>query len=196
MKIKVRVEGKTPLLINKFSDEAAMQATEQTRVSTPKDRGTPQEQADSVRRADENGKTIVPYEYFMGSMTIAGTYFKLGKNKVSTQKSSILPACVSFDEVYYPLQHKQPWKVDTRPVRNPVTGGRILRHRPCFDDWAVDFEIDVDTTIMPVKLAREIIDFAGNRIGAGDYRPACRGPFGRYVVTHWEEEKIKLKTQY
>jgi hypothetical protein len=77
--------------------------------------------------------------------------------------------------------------VDTRAVRIPATGGRILAHRPMFDDWALEFIADVDTDLMNEKLFRAIVDNAGKRVGLGDFRPATKGPYGRYVVTSWKK---------
>lgn len=93
---------------------------------------------------------------------------------------------MSIPCVEIPIQHKDQWETDTRAVRIPSTGGRILCHRPCFHDWRLSFTIDLDTDILSVKLLREIIDAAGKRIGLGDFRPACKGPFGKFVVTKWE----------
>lgn len=44
-----------------------------------------------------------------------------------------------------------------------------------------------------VKLFSEIVDAAGSRIGIGDFRPACKGPFGRFVVTSWVANENGLK---
>lgn len=92
---------------------------------------------------------------------------------------------MTIDAIAIPLQHKEPWTVDTRPVRIPATGGRILCHRPCFHDWKLSFEIELDTDLISHKLLREIVDAAGKRIGLGDFRPSCKGPFGKFVVTKW-----------
>jgi hypothetical protein len=35
---------------------------------------------------------------------------------------------------------------------------------------------------------REIVDAAGKRVGLGDFRPACKGPFGKFVVVQWKDE--------
>ena len=45
----------------------------------------------------------------------------------------------------------------------------------------------MDTSICGVKLFRQIVDDAGKRIGIGDFRPATKGPFGRFAVTVWRE---------
>lgn len=105
-------------------------------------------------------------------------------------KSSLIPACVDIEGVCIPIISDKGWTVDTRPVRIPATGGRILAHRPCFFDWKLPFELELDTDVVTVPLLREIIDIAGKRIGLGDYRPDCKGPFGKFVVTKWQEKKV------
>jgi hypothetical protein len=96
--------------------------------------------------------------------------------------------------VSYPLVHPEPWSVDTRPVRIPATGGRILCHRACFNDWLVTFEVTLDTSIIGERLFRDIVDKAGSAIGLGDFRPDCKGPFGKFHVKHWAtSDPAKLK---
>jgi hypothetical protein len=70
-------------------------------------------------------------------------------------------------------------------VRIPSTGGRILCYRPCFHDWKLDFTLQVDEEMISLKLVRDIVDAAGKRVGLGDFRPDCKGPFGKFVVTRW-----------
>jgi hypothetical protein len=38
-----------------------------------------------------------------------------------------------------------------------------------------------------------MIDAAGKRIGLGDFRPSCKGPFGKFVVIHWAVEDQNQK---
>jgi hypothetical protein len=42
--------------------------------------------------------------------------------------------------------------------------------------------------MLGVKLFREVVDAAGKRIGLGDFRPDCKGPYGRFSVTRWQEQ--------
>jgi hypothetical protein len=95
-------------------------------------------------------------------------------------------SCLDIQGAEISIAHKEPWRVDTRAVRIPSTGGRILAHRPMFDDWKLTFTAELDTTILSEKLLRAIIDDAGKRVGLGDFRPATKGPFGRFVVTNWK----------
>lgn len=181
--ISCSIEGVTPLLCNRFTD--ASQLNPGHGSSLQGDRGTPREQAETKLYVSADGKLIIPQPNIFRCLIDAGTYFKAGKTKVTTMRSSIIPACVDLAEIEYRIQHREPWTVDTRAVRIPSTGGRILCHRPCFHDWKLDFEIKLDTSLMSVKLMREIVDAAGKRIGLGDFRPACKGPFGKFVVVNW-----------
>lgn len=187
--VKVRIEGKTPLLMRQFTDEAAMKATNGNQmVAAGGEKRTPREEAETGLYKDNDGQIIMPQPNLFRCLVDAGKFFKAGKSKVTTQKSSLIPACLSIEEMVIPVQHKEDWDVDTRPVRIPATGGRILRHRPRFNDWALDFTLTVDTDMMNLKLVRDIVDAAGQRIGLGDFRPDTKGPFGKFVVTGWREE--------
>lgn len=187
MEIQIAIEGTTPLLMNKFSDAAQMQATNGVRLSSVGDKGTPREQASSRVYLGLNGAPMIPQPNLFRCLIDAGVYFKAGRSKVTTQKSSLLPACVDIEGAEIPLAFKEDWAVDTRAVRIPATGGRILCYRPCFNDWRLDFVATIDTTMLSPSLFRELVDAAGKRIGLGDFRPACKGPFGKFVVTAWEQ---------
>ena len=186
--ILVEIDGVTPLLMNRFHDEAQQQATSGNRIAAVGDKGSPRDQAEKKLYTDDQGRVGIPQPNLFRSILDAGKFFKAGKSKVTTQKSSLIPACLNIDELFIPIESRQGWEVDTRPVRIPSTGGRILAHRPCFHDWRLSFTCDIDTEILSAKLFRDIVDCAGKRIGLGDFRPDCKGPFGKFVVISWVEE--------
>ena len=186
MHILTTIQGTTPLLMNMFHDEAQMRATSGTRIAAAGDKGTPREQAEKRVYKGLNGEPMIPQPNLFRCFIDAGAYFKAGRSKVTTQKSSLIPACVDIAGSEIPLVFKEPWAVDTRAVRIPATGGRILCHRPCFHDWELSFSTEIDTTMITATLFREIVDAAGKRIGLGDFRPATKGPFGKFVVTNWQ----------
>lgn len=184
--VKVTIEGTTPLLCNRFTDEAAQAATSGNRVASIGEKGTPREQAEKkLYRSSDGKRLVIPQPNVFRCIIDAGTYFKAGKSKVTTQKSSLIPACLSIPQIEIEIESREGWDVDIRAVRIPSTGGRILCYRPCFNDWRLSFDMELDTEIMTVKLLREILDAAGKRIGLGDFRPACKGPFGKFVVVSW-----------
>lgn len=189
MRIEIEVTGTTALICNRFHDEAAEAATNGGRTSAAAgDRGTPKEQAEKKLYVGKDGKTlIIPQPNLLRSIVDGGQYHKAGRSKITTQRSSLLYACLDIEGAEVPIVHKEPWRVDTRAVRIPSTGGRILAHRPMFDDWSLRFTAVLDTEVVGVKLFRCIMDDAGKKIGLGDFRPATKGPFGKFVVTQWRE---------
>ena len=188
MIINIEITGTTALICNKFTDAAAMAATSQTRTSVIGDKGSPAEQAEKKLYRGLKDELIIPQPNLFSCVIDGGKFHKAGKSKVTTLKSSLIPSCVEIIETEIPIISKEGWRVDSRAVRIPSTGGRIIAHRPMFDDWELKFSVELDTEFMSEKMFRQILDDAGKRIGLGDYRPACKGPFGKFVVTSWSEE--------
>jgi hypothetical protein len=186
MLIDVTIRGQTPLICNRFTDAAQMAASNGGRASMRGSSMTPMEQCQQKLYIGSNGKPMIPQPNVFRALIDAGKFFKSGRTKVTTQKSSLIPACVEVEGIELPLRHKEPWGVDTRPVRIPATGGRILCHRPIFNDWEVDFTVNLETDEMAEPFFRQIVDRAGRAIGLGDYRPDCKGPFGKFAVVKWK----------
>lgn len=189
MRIEIEITGTTALICNRFHDEAAEAASNGGRASAVAgDRGTPREQAQKKLYVGKDGETlIIPQPNLLRAIVDGGQFHKAGRSKITTQRSSLLYACLDIEGAELSLVHREPWRVDTRAVRIPSTGGRILAHRPMFDDWALTFTAVLDADVMGAKLLRSIIDDAGKKIGLGDFRPATKGPFGKFVVTKWRE---------
>ena len=78
--------------------------------------------------------------------------------------------------------------IDSRPVVVPATGGRVIRYRPKFPEWELMFEIEFDDDLLKEDELRQIVDDTGKRVGVLDFRPEKKGPFGRFVVSHWERK--------
>lgn len=183
---KVEVEGTTPLLCNRFGETAEMAVSTSHRSSMVGDSGSPRDKASAKLYLGENGKPMIPGPNLFRSLIDAGKFFKNGKSKVTTQKSSLIPAFVAIHEVEIPIITKVPWDVDCRPVRIPSTGGRIMAYRPRFNEWKLGFTLELlDEREFSPQLLRQIVDAAGSRVGLGDFRPDCKGPFGKFVVTRW-----------
>lgn len=193
MKVQITIEGVTPLLCNRFTDEQAQAATKGTRGSTQGDRGSEREIAESKLYLDRDGAVCIPQPNLLACLVEGGSWHKIGKKQVTTKTSSLLYSCLDVVGVMIPIEHKAPWSVDIRPIVIPSTKGRILCYRPRFDDWRLTFEIELITEIIGIKLARNIIDDAGAKVGLGDFRPARKGPFGRFNVIRWEEVAIPLR---
>jgi hypothetical protein len=189
MRIQVTIEGLTPLIMNRFTDEAEIATTSgHSPAFKGNGRGTPREQAARTAYRDpKTGELYVPGPNIFASLVDAGKFHKLGKNKLTTQKSSLVPAGLLVPELMVPLGTKE-FEVDSRRVRIPATGGCVMRHRARLDRWKTSFTLEVDETMFSPQFVRALVDDAGKKVGLGDYRPATRGPFGRFVVSGWKVE--------
>jgi hypothetical protein len=186
MEIAVTIEGTSPLMCNRFTDKAQLAATEGKGSVFVGDKGTPQTQAEERLYLAQDGLPCIPQPNMFRCLIDGGAFVKAGRSKVTTVRSSIIPACLDLAPLELKIKHPDPWSVDARPVRNPATGGRFLCFRPIFHDWSISFDLSLDTSILTEKYLREVVDNAGKRVGLGDFRPACKGPFGKFVVTKWE----------
>lgn len=193
LNITVELTGISPLICNKFSDAAAMASSNGTRGSSAAtDRGTPLDIATSKLYVGHDEKPMIPQPNLLRCLVDGGKFHKVGKSQLTTQSGSMLFACLFVEATEIPIEHDQPWKVDTRAVVIPSTKGRILTHRPVFDDWRLRFEMQLDTSLCSARLMRQVVDDAGSRIGLGDFRPSKKGPYGRFCVTHWQELQVQL----
>lgn len=157
-----------------------------TRVSIRANSDLPREVAErKLYKDNKTGELFIPGNMIFACIVVAGTFHKVGKSKMTTQKSSLIPAGLSITNMICPLTCPS-WEVDSRAVVNPSTGGRIMAHRPRFDEWECEFELDVDASMFNEKTVRILVDDAGKKVGLGDFRPSRRGPFGRFSVTGWE----------
>lgn len=178
--INVTIEGLTPLLVNRFHEAAAEEATSGTR--SRKERPGPDEDAESRLYKNGNGP-FFPAENIRQSMIGAASRHKIGRRAATTD----MAAAVYLSPFELPLTGD--WHTDSRAIVIPATKGRILRHRPMFDQWAIDFQIQIDNDLVSESLVRNILEDAGKLVGVGDFRPARKGPYGRFSVTSWKKEK-------
>ena len=187
MKIKVKIAGKTPLIMNRFTEASEVKVSSGTSAVSVGHRGSPREQATPKAYMDKEGNLYIPGPNIFSCLIAAGTFHKLGKTKVTTQKSSLIPAGMSIEELICSLGTKE-FEVDSRSVVIPATGGRIMCHRPRLDTWSTSFTLIIDAAMFSPDFVRTLLDDAGNKVGLGDFRPARKGPFGRFVVINWEIE--------
>lgn len=173
-KVEVTIKGLPPgLLMHRFPMEP-IEGLEKK----PKE-----EQAEySCYRNAVSGELFIPGPALQQTLIAAATYSK-GKGRGSLQK--IVAASVFVLQGELPLGTKK-YEVDSRAVVVPATGGRVVRHRPLVPEWQTSFELMYDDVLMNEKQMRKVVDDAGSLCGLLDYRPNCKGPFGRFMVTAWQ----------
>lgn len=171
--INVTIKGTSPLLMHKFPMEP-IEAIEKKPI---------EEQAEyAAYREPDTKELFIPGVNVQRALVAAAVYSK-GKGRASLQKQAA--ACLMISPERLLLGTKK-YTIDSRPVVIKATGGRIIRHRPRQDEWSVDFVLEYDDTLLKESEVRRIVDDMGKRVGLLDFRPACKGPFGRSMVTKWE----------
>ncbi|MBQ9407431.1 MAG: hypothetical protein IJU37_11935 [Desulfovibrio sp.] len=188
LNINVTIQGVTPILMNRFTEENELKISSGSSAVQIGHKGTPREQASKKTYSDNEGNLYIPGTNIFACIIEAGKFHKVGKTKVTTKKSSLIPAGMAVTEIVCPLNTKD-FEVDSRSVVIPATGGRIVAHRPRLDKWQLSFTLAVDESMFAPDLVRQIVDDAGCKVGLGDFRPNRKGPFGKFSVVKWEIEK-------
>ncbi len=171
----VELTGQTPLLMHAFP-MVPIHALEKLDIA---------EQARLAAYIDPEGLYFVPGVNLQRALIAGATYSK-GKGRASLQKNAAACLFVSPERL---ILTPQAYVVDSRPVVVPATKGRILRHRPRFDQWVVRAALEWDPTLLTAQQVRQIVDDTGLRVGLLDFRPERKGPYGRFVVTQWRDGK-------
>lgn len=137
-----------------------------------------------VTVAKTDARVVMPGDVVLAMVKRGATMAKNGKNV----ERGVVPC-----EEYYPLDYDGPRQVsklfesaahrDVRPAVMPSSGSRVMRCRPRFNRWALDFSLeileDAEITADALKLAVEV---AGRNEGIGDYRPR----YGRFRLVAWD----------
>jgi len=140
---------------------------------------SPEEGAEAGLYKDAEGNVVMPALNVKAMLREAGRNYKISGRR--TTFGAAIKAGIDIEPFYIPLKHNG-WKVDLRPV--VVQRSRILRARPRFDEWELEFYIiNKDPNVLLRDTMKRIIEDAGKWIGLGDYRPE----FGLFNV---EEFKV------
>lgn len=179
----VTITGTSPLLQNQFPVE------EFSNESKPPGQKTDRVKQDaSCKRAlykTSHGVIYQPAEHIRCSLINAAKEIKSKGNTMFTKYFqsgylAISPQCIP---------HKYPdWEMDLRAVVPPnAKNARVIRARPRFDKWELDFVVEVDEAIISLEVLKKAFDIAGILCGIGDWRPQKKGPMGRFIYTKIEE---------
>jgi hypothetical protein len=175
-KATVTVEGVTPLMMKRYPEEPIPGFEKK-----PKE-----EQAElSAYRIPGSKELFIPGDAMQRALINAATYSK-GKGRASLQK--IAAACLAVLPERIGLGIDK-FVVDSRPVVVPATKGRIMRHRPRIDKWKATFGVEWDETELNAEQVKKIIEDMGKKVGLLEYRPACKGRFGKCKLVKWQLDK-------
>ena len=181
-KYEVGIQGISPLLMNRPS----MLIGDISKDSKPRT-NDPKEEAKKKLYLNPKGKLYQPSTHLTGALIEAGKHKKVvGKGKATYSKIAGYAVEISP----YEIVHKnQEYEVFSTLAVNPNTKGRNPLHRPMLRNWEIEFEVTFDETEIAPSIMKELFDIAGRIVGIGDWRPAKKGPYGKFQVVNWKEVK-------
>ena len=175
---KIEIEGVTPLLFNRFI-EAEISSETKKRVGAVKKIAI----EDKLYKTTD-GKIYTPSTHIKGCLVNASKQFKI-KGKTKSTYSKIVGSSVEIEPDA--IVHKiQKWDEFTISAVNPMTRGRMMVSRPKMDKWKLEFALKFPENDIPVEVMKNIIDYAGEYVGIGDWRPDKKGKYGKFIVTKFE----------
>jgi len=174
IKYSVEIKGVSPLLMNRFIPEQIVE----TRVR----RGNVKDvSVEDKLYMTQDGKPYVPSAYIRNSLIEGGKAVQIkGKRKATYSKLLGSTLIVSPDAIV--INSTTGWEPFTTTAVNPATRGRVTVTRPMFKDWKLSFEVTITDDILEEDFAK-IFDEAGRYVGIGDWRPAKKGMYGKFIVT-------------
>lgn len=162
MKIKIKIEGTAPLIF--------------TKVSLSPVYGTKIERCEKMIPRDESGDPAIKTVHVLYCITKACVFRKHSKRRDEIYSS------LDISETYSKILHASPWEIYSGTFRG--IGHVSHFHLPMFNDWALEFTLNVDENVISESELFRSITHAGSRIGLGWFRPTN----GSFVVASWQPE--------
>ena len=171
----VRIEGTRPLLMHSCNSmlEGGNKVTRSKEYNIKTD-------AEAALYKDKEGNIVVPSFCVLSCLRGSAVNFQVpGKGK-KTYKNFIY-AGVMMETENIPLISENGWEIDAKTV--VVQRSRIVRARPRFDNWALEFTMEIIDPIITPAVLKQIIRDAGKYNGLLDFRPL----YGLFQLTTFEK---------
>lgn len=184
----VKIKGITPYMQHRMDDQKLEE--------WEKKRGLIHErpevsQADALRAEyhcyrNTAGQCYIPADQLRGSFINAGSAVKAKVGGRSKSMKTIVAAMwmVTPEEIQLPDYNA----IDKRSAVNKNVKARVISVRPKWTNWNAEFVLDVGEKSTTKEMVTQIIEYAGNYVGIGSFRPTNNGMFGRFEI-----EEITLK---
>lgn len=177
-KIQCKIEGITPLLMNKPKE---YEGDSNVKIFNPNIDGD-KELREKIYTID--GIVYQPATHIRGSLINAAKDLRIaGKGKSTYSKRFASMIVVEPEAIPHLFK-----EFDVHIVRtvNRTTKGQNMTKRPRLKKWALEFILEIDDEI-PIDVLKEGLERAGKYIGIGDWRPATSGIHGKFMVTEFKK---------
>ena len=176
-KFKVEIRGTRPLLMNSCRH---MIEERENKPSRGMKEITSKEEAEKLLYLDKEENIVVPSLTILACLRKSAVNFKVPGRGKKTYKDFIY-AGIGIEPREIPLITSNGWEVDLQIV--VIGNGRIVKPRPRFDEWKLNFEAEILDVIITPSTLKEILVDAGKFNGLLDFRPL----FGLFEITEFEK---------
>jgi len=178
--IHVCIEGISPLLMNRPN---MLEIGNKAKVKLAGVDILKKQFKDKQYRTSKD-ELFTPETHIKGALVDAGKSVKVtGKGKATYSKIIGYAVIVHPAQILHEITDVKEYTV---LAVNPNTRGRSPLCRPMLPNWRLCFEVIYDSDEIPKEALKECLDIAGKRVGIGDWRPAKKGTFGRFIVTEFK----------
>jgi len=129
---------------------------------------------------DNKGKPYLPSEHIRGCLINGGGYIKSKVGSKAKSMKTIVAAMFMITPDIIPLNDD--WIIDKRSGVNHNVKGRVIVIRPKWNDWKAKFTLSVDNDTITQETIQNIIEYGGQYVGIGSFRPEKNGMFGRFKI--------------
>lgn len=177
---RIRIIGVTPYMQHRM-DDVKLEDWEKKRGPIHE---RPEVSQEDAARAEyhcyrnKDGHCFIPAEQIRGALIGAGTYVKAKVGGRSKSMKTIVAAMfmVTPEEIEIPDYDT----TDKRSAVNRNVKGRVIVVRPRWNKWSTEFTLEVHNDTITNEQVEQILEYAGNYVGIGSFRPTNNGLFGRF----------------
>jgi hypothetical protein len=180
--VTIEITGVSPLLMHRFP-LIPLEA---------ESKKSPEEQAEHAAYREEKSRKLYIPGVAINACLVAGASYSKGKGRATLAKIAAACLIVGDEYCYITDRNDKPvtdYEIDRRAVVIQATGGRIVRNRPKINEWKTKVNVSYEANLLTEDQVRTIFDNSGSLVGLLDFRPAKKGPYGRFTVTQWSTPK-------
>lgn len=178
--VRVVIEGVTPLLCNRFSEEAiaAIEGKQAKKASAGKAARDPEKEFRASLYETGDGGYGFPAGGVKKAMAAAGYRFA-GQAMTETN------GAVNLIGDLLPIKGDEPHR-DSRNVRLS-SGVTSIAYRGRFDSWSIEVPMRYNANAISLEQILNLVNLAGFSVGIGAFRPEKKGLFGQFKIRSVEE---------
>lgn len=179
---KVKIKGITPYMQHRM-DDLKLEEWEKKRGLIME---RPEVSQEDAKRAEYhcyrngNGKCFIPADQIRGALIGAGTYVKAKVGGRAKSMKQIVAAMFMVNPDHIELPDYD--QIDKRSAVNRNVKARVICVRPKWSVWEVEFTLLVMNDTLTQETIKSILEYAGDYVGIGSFRPTNNGMFGRFEI--------------